>query len=78
MRVARKGSDLWLVLSEDEVAMHGIEPGDEVSFEPYGEGQALMEIANVAAEVCPPGNVSLQWAVPRCASPNAQLGECRM
>lgn len=45
MRVARKGKDLWLVLSEDEVRTHGIELGDEVTFEPYGKGKALMEIA---------------------------------
>lgn len=45
MRVARKGKDLWFVLSEDEVRTHGFELGDEVTFEPYGEGKVLMEIA---------------------------------
>ena len=44
MRVARKGKDLWFVLSEEEVRTHGFELGDEVAFEPYGEGKALMEI----------------------------------
>lgn len=45
MRVARKGKDLWFVLSEDEARMHGIGVGDEVTFEPYGEGKALMQVA---------------------------------
>jgi hypothetical protein len=45
MRVARKGEDLWFVLSEDEARTHGIELGDEVTFESCGEGKALMEIA---------------------------------
>jgi putative aminopeptidase FrvX len=32
-------------MSEDEARAYGIELGDEVTFEPYGERTALMEIA---------------------------------
>ena len=43
MRVAHKGKDLWLVVSEDESRTHDIELGDDVTFE-RSDGTVLMAI----------------------------------
>ena len=57
MRIARKGKALWFVLSQDEGRTHGIELGDEVTFE-IGDGEVLMAITKRRRLIPRPGESS--------------------